>query len=689
MSTNGAPKQESLTIRLAIHVARSNILASALIALAMLTSNTHAEVREYHLTIAEGSVIIDGTARKALTINGTVPGPVLRFTIGDEAVIHVHNTMRESTSLHWHGLLLPNDQDGVPMLTTPPIDGGTTFTYRFPIKQTGTYWYHSHSGLQEQQGIYGAFIIDEAPMPGVTPMRDEVLLLSDWTDESPDEVMRALMTGNDWYSIRKKNFPSIVDAIQNGGFEEYVHRAWSRMVPMDISDVAYDAFLVNGQSRISISGAPNELVRLRIINGSAGTYFFVQYAQEQLEIISADGMPVEPFQTPRVLVAIAETYDAIVTIPADGSAEFRATAQDGSGHSSAYFGAGKEILAPDVPRVSLYGMDGMLTSGMESSGAMKLRHDVPRPAPPYRFLVSPTDTNFPDDAPRRDVTLRLTGDMERYIWSINDLTVTQESTIHVQKGEVLRMTIVNDTMMHHPMHLHGHFFRVVGDQGDRSPLKHTVDVPPMGRRLIEFEANEPGDWHFHCHLLYHMERGMSRVVTYAPAGHVPKLEMDMEDSPALMVDAMLLSNMTMGEAMVMTERENFGVAWDLGYESGSDYEVDTYWSHYFNPNFSTVVGVRATNQLKQTVSGFFGVEYRLPMMIEAFVEIGTEGNGRFGAARDFAITDRLTFISECYYDTTAKWDWLVGLNHRISKEFSITAVYDNEHGAGAGISLRY
>ena len=669
----------------------TNAITFALISLG-LHSTAQAEVREYLLTIAESQVSINGTLRDAMTINGTVPGPVLRFTLGDDAVIHVHNTMRESTSLHWHGLLVPNNQDGVPLLTTPPIESGTTFTYRFPIKQTGTYWYHSHSGMQEQQGIYGAFIIDE-PTPkedaGVPPMRDEVLLLSDWTDESPKEVMRALMTGNDWYPRRKKNFPSIFGAIEAGALSDYVSREWSRMAPMDISDVAYDAFLVNGQSRIVCGGVPGERVRLRIINGSASTYFFVEFAQQQLELMAADGMPVEPFSTPRLLIAIAETYDAIITIPADGSYEFRATAQDGSGHASAFFGAGTEHLAPEVPASNIYSMDEMLESGMDSSGAMRMPHDAPRPAPPYHFLRAPQSTDFASDAPRREVTLRLTGDMERYLWSINNRSVTQESTIHVKHGEILRMTLVNDTMMHHPMHLHGHFFRVVGEQGERSPLKHTVDVPPMGRRVLEFEANETGDWFFHCHILYHMDMGMSRVVTYAPIGHTPALEPDLENTPALMIDAMFLSNMAQGEAVVMVGREDFGVTWDTGYHMETDYEVDLFWGHYFNPNFSTIAGLRMTNQLENPASGFFGFEYRLPLMFESRIEIGTEGNGRFELAKNFALTDRITLLTDGYYDTYSRWDWQVGLEYRLSKAWSLTSMYNNEHGFGIGMSFRY
>ena len=647
-------------------------------------------MREYDLVISQREVLIGGVMRNALTINESVPGPTLRFSLGDEAVIRVHNTLDKSTSLHWHGLLLPNAQDGVPYLTTPPIEPGTTFVYRFPIRQTGTYWYHSHSGLQEQQGMYGAIVIDDpAVKTDESGMREEVLVLSDWTDEKPSDVQRTLMRGSNWYAMRKGNLPTLIGAMQDGALSEYIHREWSRMAPMDLSDVAYDAFLINGQPRISIAGAPNERMRLRIINAGAATFFYVQFAGGKLKIIAADGMPVEPVEMDRLFIAIGETYDAIITMPASGAWELRATAQDGSGSASAFFGSGTETRAADVPRPDIYRMDAMLQSGMESGGAMKMSADAPRPPPPYRHLRSPISTELPATQPRRDLTLRLTGDMERYIWSINGLTITQESTIPVSKGEVLRLTLVNDTMMHHPMHLHGHFFRVIGEAGEHAPLKHTIDVPPMGRRIIEFDANESGDWFFHCHILYHMEMGMGRVVTYAGPGHTPALEPTMENDPFFMLNATALSNMTMGEARVMRGLDGFGVDWDLGYMEHSEYEIDLLWERYFNPNFSTRAGLRVTNEQHEQFTGFAGFDYRLPLMIVATIEIDSQGDGRFGARKSIDLVDRLALFSEFYYDTASKWDWQVGLDYTLSKHWSITTLYDNQHGWGAGFTFRF
>lgn len=664
------------------------------------TIAAHAETREYDLVVAKQKIEIDGVVRNALTINGGVPAPTLRFTLGDEAVIRVHNTLDVSTSLHWHGLLLPNAEDGVPYLTTPPIEPGTTFVYRFPIRQTGTYWYHSHSGLQEQQGMYGAIVIDEPrdAASAAPALREEVLVLSDWTDENPVDVLRTLMRGSDWYAMRKGNFPTLFGAIANNALDEYIHREWSRMAPMDLSDVAYDAFLVNGQSRVFISPEPGERIRLRIVNASAASYFYVQFAGGQLQLIAADGMDVAPTEVSRLLIAIGETYDAIITMPAQGAWEFRATAQDGSGHASALFGSGTETSAPLVPNADIYRMDAMLESGMESSGAMKMDDDAARPPPPYRHLHARDSTAFAADLPRRDLTLRLTGDMERYFWSINGLTIDQESTIPVTKGEVLRFTLVNDTMMHHPMHLHGHFFRVIGEQGDHAPLKHTIDVPPMGRRVIEFEANEEGDWFFHCHLLYHMEMGMGRVVTYAGPDHVPSLEPTMENTPFFMLDATVLSNMTMGEARIMRGVDGFGVDWDVGYMKemeGMDdmgqreYEVDALWTRYFNPNFSTKAGARFTNEQDEEITAFAGIDYRLPLLIVTHLEIDSEGDGRFGAEKSIDLFDRLSFQSEFYYDTSSRWDWRLGFDYALTKSVSLTTLYDSQHGFGIGCTFRF
>ncbi|MBT4510680.1 MAG: multicopper oxidase domain-containing protein, partial [Chloroflexi bacterium] len=319
-----------------------------------------AETVECQLTIEHGTVNFTGKKRPAMTINGGIPGPTLRFREGDQAVIHVHNKMDVATSVHWHGILLPNDQDGVPYLTYPPIAPNATFTYRFPIMHAGTYWYHSHSGLQEQQGVYGSIAI-EPKVDRYCGIRDEVILLSDWSDENPHEIMRTLKRGSEWYAVKKGSSQSVFGAAKAGVLGNFFKRELTRMPPMDIADVAYDRFLANGQSEAHINAKPGQRLRLRLIDGSATTYFFVEFAGGPMKIISSDGIDVQPFNEDRFLIAVAETYDLLVTVPQDGSYELRATAHDGSGHTTVWIGQGQKHPAPDVPKPDLYALMGGVT----------------------------------------------------------------------------------------------------------------------------------------------------------------------------------------------------------------------------------------------------------------------------------------------------------------------------------------
>ncbi len=495
----------------------------------------NARITEYTLEIAETTFSPAGQPVRALTINGSVPGPVLRFREGDVARIHVRNRLKsEETSTHWHGLLVPNLEDGVPYLTTPPIGPGETRTFEFLLKHSGTYWYHSHTGLQEQRGVYGAIVIEpraDAPARRDLPRidREEVIVLSDWTNENASDVLRTLLRGSDWYAIRKGTAQSLLGAFQAGHLADYFKREKARLTPMDISDVAYDAFLANGRPRQHIPALPGETVRLRVINSGASTYFYLSSPAGPLTIIAADGMDVVPIRQHRLLIGMAETYDLLVTVPAGPPAawEVRATAQDGSGHASVFLGYGRENLAPTPTPVTAYSMDAALAAlldQLDESGELTdteaLAKENPRPLPPYNRLKSPAPTTLPSGATAPQITLKLTGDMTRYLWSIDGRPIDEQSTVPVKRGEILRVVLVNNTMMHHPMHLHGHFFRLlIPDSVDPAyaPLKHTVDVPPMSRRIIEFYANEARDWLFHCHLLYHMKAGMARVVSY-PAG---------------------------------------------------------------------------------------------------------------------------------------------------------------------------
>ncbi len=661
-----------------------------------------AKVVDYQLVVAEEWWAPAGMKPvRSLLLNGSLPGPTLRFRVGDSARITVTNQLlKEETSVHWHGLLLPNAQDGVPRLTTPPIRPGASHVFEFPLKHPGTYWYHSHTGLQEQRGVYGSIIVESRNGDAMKADSEQVIVLSDWTQESPAEVMRTLMTGNDWYAIRKGNAQSIAGAARSGALGDYFQRERSRMAPMDVSDVAYDGFLINGQRQIELSGKPGSKMRLRVINAAASTYFYLSSSSGPMLVVAADGPDIEPVSLDRILMGMAETYDIMVTVPKNGRCELRATAQDGSGHTSAFFGNGELKPAQDPPRPHLYSMDDMLAGSlvaMEGDGGSQ----EARPPSPYRLLHATSTTALPRNASRRTLELRLTGDMERYIWAINGKTAREDGVIQVKRGEILRFELVNDTMMHHPMHLHGHFFRVIdGDQDERAPLKHTVDVPPMGRRTIEFLADQQGDWLFHCHLLYHMHAGMSRVISNHEQDfdHSPNLGEMAEDPLYFMMSGNLQNHMSMGMLSFMNARNDFMATWDLGIHHDHagghddheiDYEADFLWKRYINPNFSTHLGYRMTNQMDRTDRFVGGMEYRLPYLIWTALTLDSEGDARLSLSKDFQLTSRLSLVTEAQYDTGRQWEWSAGLNYALTKRFSLVTEYHSEHGFGGGIGFRF
>lgn len=461
------------------------------------------------------------------------------------------------------------------------------------------------------------------------------------------------------------------------------------MAPMDLSDVYYDAFLINGQRRSQLKALPGERVRLRLINAGASTYFYAHSATGPLTVVAADGPAVQATQVEKLLLGMAETYDVIVTIPKSGSWEFRATAQDNSGHASVFLGDGGEHPAASLPSPNLYSMDHMLEAAMgDGMSAMSMA----RPSAPYQKLRSLRSTAISAKHPRREIELRLTGDMKRYLWSFNGKTLAEDSTIPVRQGEVLRIELINDTMMHHPLHLHGHFFRLLNGQGDRSPLKHTVDVPPMGKRTIEFLANEEGDWFFHCHLLYHMDAGMARVFSYEKAvdpSHQPSLDPKLVEPSYLFAQGMILNNHSMGGIMMMKGREDYGLMWDYTYGDHNEYELDAFWSHYFNPNFSSIAGYRFTDIHGAEDRAFAGVTYRLPYLVESRLTLDSEGDARVELGKEFQITPRLSAGLELEYDPHLDFEWSAGASYLLNKEFSLTGQYHSEHGWGAGLSFRF
>lgn len=692
------------------------------LAIHVLIAPASAQVVEYDLQITAEQRAPAGKRVDALSINGGSPGPTLHFTEGDTARITVRNGLpSEQTSIHWHGLLVPNVMDGVPYLTTPTIEPGQSRVFEFTLRQSGTYWYHSHTGLQEQRGVYGAIVIQPREEDRDLEVdREHVVVLSDWTNEHPVEVMRSLMRGSEWYSQRKGTAQSLYGAWKRGALGDYFARERSRMPPMDVSDVAYDAFLANGERIHRLAAEPGERVLLRIVNAGASSYFHLTSAAGPITIVASDGTRVKPVQVRRLLMGMAETYDILITMPLQPTAlEVRATAQDVSGHASIVLGDGEPLSATDPPRPNLYTMNESVAAGIESvnPGRGAIAATADRPYAPYALLESPVPTTLVQtegDASRvRKITMRLTGDMRRYRWGFDGKTLGEESTIPISAGEILRIELINDTMMHHPMHLHGHFFRLLNGKGENAPMKHTVDVPPMGKRVIEWEADEEAkDWFFHCHMLYHMDAGMARVFSYRGQGpdHRPALDPKLINPTFVMVNASVQSHMTMGRAMVMRGRDDFLVRWDaaIGRHGGGhdgdnndgnhgggqthgdehgDREIDVAWSRYIDSNLSTIVGYRFARVRGAEDRSFAGVRYRLPYLVQSELAVDDEGDLRGTLEKQYMLTSRLAAFANIEYDTNTYAEWEAGLGWTLSKQLGLVAGYHSDHGAGFGLSL--
>ena len=753
---------------------RSPLFLTLLLCLLGLSPWAHARIVSYDLVIAETAGPVPG-GPKAMTINDSLPGPTLRFTEGDDAVIRVKNNLKEDTSIHWHGILLPNDQDGVPHVNMAPITPGETREFRFRLRHGGTFWYHSHSGLQEQLGVYGSIVITPKGGERIRTDHDLVVVLSDWTNESPYNVLAQLRAGREWQQIKKGTVQSIVGAIQHDALPDMIKRSMTRMPPMDFSDVAYDAFLANGKPAAEFPARAGETVRLRLINASAASYYHIEYAGGPMKIVSADGTDVQPVETGRFLFAIAETYDLVVKVPAKGGAwELRATTQDGTGQSSLFIGQGERHAAPAVPKPNVYkpmagmgdmaGMSGMsdnkspdhstmagmgegdmapsdpamdhsTMAGMESTPPSKpamemdsmadmkgMDHstmpmpaakegsatkkamppmagmqgmvDPERPGSPYEKLRALRSTVISDSRPLREYTFRLQGDMIRFVWTLDGKTFTEADMINVRRGEKVRFTFINDSMMHHPMHLHGHFFRLVTSAGSLSPMKHTIDVPPMARHTIEFAADELGDWMMHCHVLYHLAIGMARVVHYEdgpPNPHLMTDTMKTEHDPKLLFgEGILLSNMTEGTVSLQNNRNGLTGHWQsrIGNGEDTDYELGLDYDRFFTSNLSTFASYEWSNGTN-TDRGMFGARYLLPFLIQSQVSVDTEGDFRFTAGKAFPITSRFSVFGRAQYDTKAGWETSAGAEYFLYRNLSIVGQWHNEYVVGGGVALRF
>lgn len=546
------------------------------------------------LRIARQTMRVDGKVSRAIGINGTVPGPLVRLKEGQTARLTVINDLDEDSSIHWHGLILPFQMDGVPGVSFPGIKPRSTFVYEFPVKQSGTYWYHSHSGLQEQIGHYGPLVIDPAGADSVGYDREHVVVLSDHSELSPEAIFRKLKVDPGHFNMQRQTLSGLL-AGKDQPLKDRVQWGAMRMDPTDVADVNGSTyrFLVNGygpRDNWTALFAPGERVRLRIVNASAMSIFNVRIPGLRMTVVQADGLNVVPLPIDEFQIGVAETYDVVVTPTEDRAYSFVAEASDRSGMARATL-APRAGMAAEVPPLRKRPLATMKDMGMgamahdaapgdalcapehaamghctpaaassdhaamghgAAAGAMnhsmrdfsvapQVKRDpsvqsispmpVDRMGEPgqgledvghkvltYRDLVA-LDRNPDVRAPERSLDIHLTGNMERFMWSFDGVKMSDHhEPIPFIEGERVRVNLINDSMMSHPIHLHGHFFELVTGKGDRAPRKHTVIVQPGGIATFDFTADALGDWAFHCHLLYHMHAGMMRVVSVRPRG---------------------------------------------------------------------------------------------------------------------------------------------------------------------------
>ncbi|NWL09155.1 copper oxidase [Pseudomonas hunanensis] len=519
--------------------------------------------QHFELFIGQTPVNITGRPRTALTINNSLPGPLLRWREGDTVTLRVRNRLAQDTSIHWHGIILPANMDGVPGLSFAGIEPGGDYRYQFTLRQSGTYWYHSHSGLQEQAGVYGAIVIEPREPEAHRYQRDHVLLFSDWSDQAPEQLMATLKKQSDAYNYHKRTVGDFIDDVADKGWSPTVaeRTAWARMrmSPTDLADIsaATYTYLLNGQppeGNFTCLFQPGETVRLRLINASAMTYFDFRIPGLKQTVIAADGLPVTPVSVDELRIAVAETYDVLVTVGDQPAYTLFAQSMDRTGFARGTLARAAGLQAPvpapdprpvlsmddmghggmaNMDHSNMAGMDHAAMSAMQQHPASETDNplvDMQTMAPranltdpgiglrnngrrvlTYADLRSP----YPDPdgrTPSRDIELHLTGHMERFAWSFDGIKFSDAEPLRLTYGERVRITLVNDTMMTHPIHLHGMWSDLEDEHGQFLVRKHTLDIPPGSRRSYRVTADALGRWAYHCHLLYHMETGMFREV---------------------------------------------------------------------------------------------------------------------------------------------------------------------------------
>ncbi|QLL10939.1 copper resistance system multicopper oxidase [Pseudomonas chlororaphis] len=547
--------------------------------------------QQFDLFIGESQVNYSGTSRTAMTINGGLPGPLLRWREGDTVTIRVRNRLKEDTSIHWHGLILPANMDGVPGLSFHGIAPGGLYEYRFKVRQNGTYWYHSHSGLQEQAGVYGPLVIEAREPEPFQYDRDYVVMLSDWSDEAPERLMHILKKQPGYYNFHKRTVGDFIEDVSRDGWAATLadRKMWAqmKMTPTDLADVSgYTyTYLINGQSpggNWTGLFKPGEKLRLRLINGSAMSYFDLRIPGLKMTVVAADGQYVQPVSVDELRIAVAETYDVLVEPGSQEAYTLFAQAMDRSGYARGTLSQrpGLSATVPPLdprPLVSMadmgmdhgsmagmdhgqmQGMDQGNMAGMDHSGMagmsgmdhgtmggamqshpasedgnplvdMQTMSPTPKLADPGiglrnngRRVLTYADlrSTFEDPdgrEPSRTIELHLTGHMEKFAWSFDGIKFSDAEPLRLTYGERVRITLVNDTMMTHPIHLHGMWSDLEDEQGRFLVRKHTIDMPPGSKRSYRVTADALGRWAYHCHLLFHMEMGMFREVRVDEAG---------------------------------------------------------------------------------------------------------------------------------------------------------------------------
>lgn len=748
------------------------MIKNLLFTLVVLTSSVLlAKERHYTLDIAKGSIKVgEYQVQDRILVNNSLPAPTLNFIEGETAVINVVNKTDQRTLIHWHGLLIKNDQDGVPYVNSLPIEPRSEKIYRFKLRQTGTYWYHSHVMFQEQDGMYGAFVI--RPKDYQKNKTERVVLLSDFSRETGEEIERNIKKQGEYYDVIKGTVQSWWKAFKTGHALTKWRNSFQRMEGMDYADIAYDHFLMNGQPKVKFFDSDiykKKKVLIRLINGSASSIFKVTYGGQYMTIVSADGLPVEPVKVTSLPISVAETYDIELEIDPKYSYELRATSIDKSGYAQLLLGSGENLKkAPDIYwehpiGVTMGEMMGMKNMGFFNELVMNYRnefkdiakdmsytledrytlvsektlkpmmtshhkahgekhkemkmmdksHRIMNRSPElresntkdkdqgiykelsYDLLKAKTPIDLSSGRKLKTTEFTLNGNMGRYVWSINGRPLGPETYIKIKKGERARFIIKNTTMMNHPMHLHGHFFRVMTSQGKWSVRKHTVNVAPLDQVVIEFDSDEEKDWFFHCHILYHMMGGMTRIVRYEDNPGPKELEEERRASKEFNhADSFFLRSRNLAQSnYYRTETSVFNSFYAFDFDVLGDYDTniegELHVSRILTRYLEPYIGVKTeAEEGKFKTTPTLGFTWVLPLNISVDLKYQPEMEDKFEL--EFESEIQLTSKLQLNYEYSSIRSFYSELEYRQTKNLSYVASYNKTFDKwGLGLGFTY